>query len=160
MAADAMLPEAREELKDSVAELRDLAHGLYPQLLESEGLPGALRDAAQRSTANVEVHCNGAGRYPAEIEAAVYFCCLEALQNAIKHAGPDARIELELGEDAGSLRFQVADDGRGFARTNGRPAGAGLQNMADRLGALGGDLLVSSRPGLGTTVCGTVPLHD
>jgi signal transduction histidine kinase len=158
-AATAMLPEARRELDRSLQELRELARGIYPQLLESDGLPGALRDAAQRATANVEVQCDGAGRYPAEVESAVYFCCLEALQNAIKHAGPDARIEIKLGDAARQLSFEVTDDGPGFEpAANGK--GAGLQNMADRLGALGGELLVSSPPGLGTTVRGTVPLHD
>ncbi len=99
----------------------------------------------------------GAGRHPPEIEAAVYFCCLEALQNVAKHAGEDATATVRLSQDDGELRFEVTDDGRGFdaASANGS---AGLQNMADRIGALGGELRVESSPGSGTTVAGSVPL--
>jgi signal transduction histidine kinase len=157
-AAAAMVPELRSELDRALRELRELAHGIYPQLLETDGLPGALRDAAQRATAHVEVHCDGAGRYPPEVESAVYFCCLEAMQNAIKHAGRDATVEITLGDKGRALTFRVSDDGAGFeAGANGR--GAGLQNMADRIGALGGELAVRSRPGAGTSVSGTVPLN-
>jgi signal transduction histidine kinase len=155
--AGAVLDELRGDLDRALAELRDLAHGLYPQLLESEGLRGALRDAASRSAIPTEVEFDGAGRYPAEVEAAVYFCCLEALQNAGKHAGADAHALVKLHEEPGTLSFEVSDNGRGF-EANGRPAGAGLENMADRVAALGGELRVNSRPGAGTTIAGTIPL--
>jgi signal transduction histidine kinase len=158
-AAAAVLAELKGDLDRALAELRDLAHGLYPQLLESEGLSAALGDAAGRAAITTEVNADGAGRYPAEVEAAVYFCCLEALQNAGKHAGPGARASVTLAEEAGALRFEVADDGRGFESSNGRPAGAGLANMADRIAALGGELRVSSRAGSGTTISGRIPLR-
>jgi signal transduction histidine kinase len=157
VAAAAALDELKGDLERALVELRDLAHGLYPQLLESEGLAGALREAASRSPIAAEVHGDGAGRYPAEVEAAVYFCCLEALQNAGKHAGPDARASVSLAGEPGALRFEVRDDGRGFDM-NGHPAGAGLENMADRIAALGGELHVNSRPGAGTTISGTIPV--
>jgi signal transduction histidine kinase len=156
-AADRMAAELESDLARALRELRELAHGLYPQLLESEGLAGALREAASRSPIAAEVHSDGAGRYSAEVEAAVYFCCLEALQNAGKHAGPDARASITVTEDVSALRFEVTDDGRGFDM-NGRPAGAGLENMADRVAALGGELRVRAQPDRGTTITGTIPL--
>jgi signal transduction histidine kinase len=97
------------------------------------------------------------GRYPTETEAAVYFCCLEALQNAAKHAGDGAAVTVRLWEEAGALRFEVADDGAGFDPTS-KGQGAGFINMSDRLGAIGGTLQVDSTPGAGTRVRGTVPL--
>lgn len=96
-------------------------------------------------------------RYPADVEATVYFCCLEAIQNACKHAGQPATLALRVREDAGTLTFQVTDDGKGFdAGTRG--LGAGFLNMADRLGALGGSLRVKSAPRQGTTVAGAIPV--
>lgn len=96
-------------------------------------------------------------RYPAEVEATVYFCCLEAIQNACKHAGRHATLALRVREGAGTLTFQVTDDGKGFdSRTRG--LGAGFLNMTDRLGALGGSLQVKSAPRRGTTVAGTIPV--
>jgi len=85
-AATAMHDELRADLRKALSELRDLAHGIYPAVLENEGLPGALREAVERAAIPTELHCDGARRYPPELEAAVYFCCLEALQNAAKHA--------------------------------------------------------------------------
>jgi signal transduction histidine kinase len=152
------LAELEGDLTSALRELRDLAHGLYPPLLESDGLPGALREAAQRSAIATELSCGHAGRYAPEIEAAVYFCCLEALQNASKHAGPGAKAVVTLSPEPDALRFEIADDGHGFD-SNGKPAGAGLENMVDRIAALGGELRVSSRSGAGTTVSGTVPLR-
>ena len=104
----------------------------------------------------MQVDADGIGRYPQEAEAAVYFCCLEALQNVAKYAEA-TRVRLRLLGQDGELRFEVIDDGRGFeaART---PMGSGLQNMADRLAALGGSLEVRSRPGEGTTVTGLLPV--
>ena len=92
-----------------------------------------------------------------EKEAAVYFCCLEALQNVAKHAGPDAIAAVHLTVDAGRLWFEVTDDGPGFDVADARH-GTGLQGMADRLAAVGGWLLLESAPGGGTRVGGSVPL--
>ena len=141
---------------DAARELRDLAHGIYPPLLAEQGLPAALAAAASRSTLPTTVDAALLGRYPAEIEAAVYFCCLEAIQNACKHAGEGATLALHLREEAGMLTFDIIDDGKGFD-AQARGLGAGFRNMADRLGALGGSLQVESAPQRGTTVSGAIP---
>lgn len=146
----------RDELGAAVAELRDLAHGIYPTLLESDGLPAALRDAARRAAIPTTVECDGAARYPAALETAVYFCCLEALQNASKHAGPGARAHVRVSHRNGILAFDIADDGLG-CELSAAADGAGLQNMTDRIGALGGMLRIDSTPGDGMTVAGTLP---
>jgi signal transduction histidine kinase len=155
----AMFDELRGDLSTALAELRDLAHGLYPAVLENEGLAAALAQAVARSAIPASLDCDGAGRYPPVLEAAVYFCCLEALQNAAKHAGEGAHADVRLAERDGALAFEVADDGRGFD-TTGMDASAGLQNMTDRIGALGGNLQIQSAPGKGTTLTGTIPLAD
>lgn len=147
---------AIEELNYALAELRDLAHGIYPAVLESDGLPGALQAAAERASMPVTVDSDGVGRYAQELEAAIYFCCLEALQNAAKHAGDGAKVSVRLSQDDGQVQFEVEDDGRGYDAAALGPS-AGLQNMADRIGALGGELRIVSAPGAGTTVRGNVP---
>jgi len=155
--AKGLLEEARCEVSDAIRELRDLAHGIYPPLLAEDGLPAALATAARWSTLPATVHAGQLGRYPADVEATVYFCCLEAIQNACKYAGRAATIVLRVREEAGTLAFQVIDDGKGFdAETRG--LGAGFLNMADRLGALGGSLNVESALRRGTTVSGTIPV--
>ena len=153
----ALAAEIREDLARALAELRDLAHGIYPAVLETDGLPGALQAAAERSSVPMTVDVDGVGRCRPDVEAAVYFCCLEALQNASKHAGPDARVDVRLTRVDGRLRFEIADDGVGYEAAAVGPS-AGLQNMADRIGALGGELNISSEPGAGTTVAGSVPV--
>jgi signal transduction histidine kinase len=102
------------------------------------------------------VEANGVKRYPPQVEAAVYFCCLEALQNAAKYAGQGASARVRLWEEAGGLLFEVADNGRGFDAS--ASDGAGLTNLRDRLGAVGGTLRVESTPGQGTRIHGAVPV--
>ena len=155
--AAALLEELRTDVQDTLTELRELAHGIYPPLLREHGLGEALRNAAGRSAVPVRVEAGTDLRYPPEAEAAVYFCCLEALQNAGKHAGPDATATVRVGGSAaGGLEFEVADDGAGFdPATTGESHG--FVNMRDRLGAFGGELTVTSAPGEGTVVRGTVP---
>jgi signal transduction histidine kinase len=124
------------------------------------GLVGRLVDgdaAKAKATFPVEVSADGAGRYPQEIEAAVYFSCLEAIQNAAKYAHA-TRVEIRLSQSNGALSFEVADDGQGFDPAS-RPLGSGLTNIRDRLDALGGSLDVRSTPGSGTTVAGRIPLE-
>lgn len=152
-----LLEEACREVNDAARELRDLAHGIYPPVLAESGLPAALAAAARWSTLPATVEVAHLGRYPPELEATVYFCCLEAVQNACKYAGEGATITLRVRQDAGTLTFRVADDGTGFDASS-RGLGAGFLNMADRLGALGGSLRVESAPRQGTTVSGTVPV--
>jgi signal transduction histidine kinase len=154
--AAALAAELRADLGLALAELRDLARGLYPPRLETEGLAGALSEAASRASISTAVECDGAGRYRPELEAAVYFCCLEALQNAAKHAGEGASASVRLASADGTLTFEISDDGRGFDCAEA-PSGTGLRNMADRIGALGGDLQIRSRPGQGTKIRATVP---
>jgi signal transduction histidine kinase len=151
------LEELSDEVRDAARELRDLAHGIYPPLLAESGLPAALAAAASRSTLPTTVDAASLGRYPPEVEATVSFCCLEAIQNAGKHAGEGATLTLRLRESAGTLTFDVTDDGKGFdAQSQG--LGAGFLNMTDRLGALGGSLKVESAPLRGTTVSGAIPV--
>jgi signal transduction histidine kinase len=126
------------------------------QAPENDGLAAALREAAQRATIPIKVHYDGSGRYPADLETAVYFCCLEALQNAAKHAGSDARAEISIKHSDDMLTFEVSDDGQGFD-TSTASASSGVQNMTDRIGALGGTLLIKSAPGTGTTITGSIP---
>jgi signal transduction histidine kinase len=126
-------------------------------VLESDGLPGALGEAARNAAIPTTFDCDGAGRYRPQLEAAVYFCCLEALQNAAKHAGEGARATVKLVERDRRLEFEVSDDGVGFEQA---PPGHGLQNIADRIGALGGKLRIASTPGHGTTIAGLVPVEE
>ena len=112
-AAAQALDEIAAEVKATVQELRDLAHGIYPPLLMDNGLPEALRAVASRSPLAVTTVSDGIGRFSPDIEAAVYFCCLEALQNAAKHA-PESNVQVRVWEEEGGLLFTVADDGPGF----------------------------------------------
>jgi signal transduction histidine kinase len=156
--AEEMLDEIRGDLQDAIQELRALAHGIFPPLLVSGGLGEALSAAASRSATPVTVVADGLSRHPAEVEAAVYFCCLEALQNASKHAGDSASVRVRVWEGDAALGFEVTDDGAGFDPA-GAHEGHGFINMADRLGAFGGRLTVQSAPGRGTTITGTIPLQ-
>ena len=146
--------DAPPEVLTLLEELRDLAHGIYPPLLRDRGLPEALRTAANRSPLSATAEADLPARYPADAEAAVYFCCLEAMQNAAKHA-PGATLRVEVVAVPSGLQFSVCDDGPGFD-ADGADLGHGFTNMADRLGAMGGTLTVHSAPGEGTTVSGNV----
>jgi signal transduction histidine kinase len=155
-AATEALDEIAVEVKATVQELRDLAHGIYPPLLMDNGLPEALRAVASRSPLDVETSVDAVGRFSGDIEAAVYFCCLEALQNAAKHA-PDAHVRLRVWEEEGGLLFAVEDDGPGFDAAVAQ-SGHGFMNMSDRLGAIGGSVRWDSSPGAGSKVRGSIPL--
>jgi signal transduction histidine kinase len=144
------------DAEQAVLELRTLAHGIYPPVLNSFGLHEALRAFASKSPIPVAVADTGIGRCPRTIEAAIYFCAMEAVQNAIKHAGDGARVTITLGRDEHGVRFAIADDGVGMTEPSSRD-GEGLIGMRDRIGAVGGELEISSRPGAGTTVRGTIP---
>ena len=153
-----ILDELGTGLQNAVQELRALAHGIYPPLLADRGIEEALRSAAGRAALPAQVEASGLSRQPAEVEAAVYFCCLEALQNAGKHAGSEATVSVRVWEEPGALLFEVTDDGAGFDPNGSKGKGAGFVNMGDRVGAMGGVLQVRSAPGAGTTVAGRIPL--
>jgi signal transduction histidine kinase len=155
-AATEMLDQLAVDIKETITEMRELAHGIYPPLLADRGLGEALRAAGSRSPLDVTVRTERIGRYGPEIEAAIYFCCTEALQNAAKHA-PKALVEVRVWEDAGGLLFSVSDNGPGFDPQRAR-GGHGYINMADRLGAIGGTIRWESQPGNGSHVLGSVPL--
>jgi signal transduction histidine kinase len=149
------LHELEQEVDRALEELRELAHGVYPPLLADQGLVEALLAAARRSPVRVEIEAHGVERYPPEIESAVYFCVLEALQNVVKHADAHrAVVRLDGGVDS-ELALSVRDDG--VPRDRAIVPGAGITNMRDRLAAVGGELEVSSTTGVGTTVRGRVP---
>ena len=151
-----MLDQLAVEVQQTIQELRELAHGIYPPLLVDSGLIEALKAAANRSPLSVNVTAVEIGRYSSEVEAAVYFCCLEALQNAAKHA-PESSVQLKLWEESGGLLFSVSDDGPGFD-VDTAVRGHGFINMSDRLGAIGGSVRWESEPGRGSQVRGSVPL--
>jgi signal transduction histidine kinase len=150
------LAGARAEAADAVEELRALAHGLYPPALRDGGIEGALRSMAMSAPIPIGVHGDGIERCDGPLEAALYYCSMEAVQNAVKHAGPDAHVWIRLYGDADRLHLEVRDDGPGFD-TAGAHDGIGLQNMRDRIDAVGGALDISSSPGHGTIVRAVVP---
>lgn len=155
-ATNTLLDEATGLLDTAIDEIRALAHGIYPPLLADGGLARALSAAAARTPVPVQVCLDGIGRYPTELETAVYFCCLEALQNTAKHAGHDATATIAAHRHDHILTVTITDTGRGFDPAN-TPAGNGLTNMSDRLAVIGGTLTITSTPGHGTTVSATIP---
>jgi signal transduction histidine kinase len=158
--ADEMLDQLRGDVQDTLDELRELAHGIYPPLLRDRGLEAALKAAANRSRLPVELVVDEAvQRHEPETEAAIYFCVLEAMQNAGKHAGDDAHLTITISESDDELRFEVEDDGPGFD-ARGAEMGHGFVNMRDRLGALGGTLQLDTAPGQGSRIKGQVPVHQ
>jgi signal transduction histidine kinase len=150
--AKALVGELKSDADEALETLRDLARGIYPPLLADRGLVAALESQARKATLPVEVETDGIGRYPQETEAAVYFCCLEALQNVQKYGQATAAV-VRISARDGELRFEVEDDGKGFDPVTTR-RGSGLTNMADRLEALGGGLEVDSTPGAGCHIRG------
>jgi signal transduction histidine kinase len=140
----------------TLEDLRDLARGIYPPLLADRGLAEALASQGRKSAVAVEVEAEGIGRYPEQVESAVYFSCLEGLQNVAKYADA-THATVRLAQDDGILTFEVTDDGRGFD-TASATHGSGLQGIADRLAALGGQLSILSTPGHGTTLTGRLPV--
>lgn len=144
-------------MDEAMEELREVAHGLYPPALADFGLVRALKRVRVHTGAAITFDTGAISRHSPELESAVYYSCLEAVQNASKHGGPAVAITVVLRENANELTFKVIDDGPGFDPSNTR-SGAGLQNMRDRLGALDGRLSIVTAPGMGTTVAGSVPL--
>jgi signal transduction histidine kinase len=152
--ARATLSALKLDADEALETLRDLARGIYPPLLADRGLAAALESHARKATVPVTVDAAGISRYPQDIEAAVYFCVLEALQNVQKYAHAE-KVTVRLDSRDGRLCFAVEDDGRGFDVASAR-RGSGLTNMQDRLDALGGALSVVSAPARGTRVSGVL----
>jgi signal transduction histidine kinase len=158
-------PEVVEESLDDLGaranaaldELRDVARGVFPSILADRGLPAALEALVRKTGASVTFVLDPAAdrRYEPAVENAVYFCCVQALQNAERHA-PSATIEVYLGSEDEAIRFVIHDDGPGFEIPT-TDAGEGMQIMQDRVAALAGELVIESTPGRGTTVTGRVP---
>ena len=147
----------KDALGDALEELRSLARGVYPPLLADRGLAAALEAQSRKAAVPTTIESDGIGRYPQEIESAVYFCALEALQNVAKYADASSAV-IRLGERDGRLEFEIADDGRGFDPAT-TTYGTGLQGMVDRLDAIGGRIEVVSEPGRGTRVFGYVEVR-
>jgi signal transduction histidine kinase len=150
------LGELGADTEETIDELRSLAHGVYPAVLVDHGLASALTAVALRAPLTVRVDVALEGRLAPEIEAAVYFCCLEAIQNAAKHAGTGATVTVSVQAHAGRVAFEIRDDGVGFD-VDDVHGGHGLTNLHDRVAAVGGDVHVASGHGAGTTVRGDVP---
>jgi signal transduction histidine kinase len=153
-AVQSLLDTVRRETDQTIESVRDFARGIYPPLLEAEGLGAALAARARNMPIPVTVQAAGLSRYPKDQEATVYFCILEALQNTMKHAGA-ASVHVVIAEQDGDLVFNVRDDGIGFDET--AAMGNGLTNMSDRLDAGEGSLEVISSPGHGTELIGRLP---
>jgi signal transduction histidine kinase len=153
--ASAALEGFGDDVETAIDELRDIANGVYPVLLTSYGLSAALAAAGRRAVPPVTVHGQGLRRCRPEVETAVYFSCLAALDNAAKHArnGP---VSIDLTDTGDALHFTVRDSGPGFDLSQTRP-GNGIAHMRDRLAAIGGTLTVDAAPAQGTRVSGYVP---
>ncbi len=148
-----LLTEASELVETAVGEIRRLAHGIYPPLLVSGGLTEALPTLAARAAVPVHLDLQGLERYPSSTEAALYYCCSEALQNAAKHGGPGTTVTVKAHGDEQTLNLSISDTGCGFDPTT---IGHGLTNMTDRLSAIGGQLLIDTAPGRGTRIIAVV----
>ncbi len=150
----ARLRKLERDVDEAIDEVRAFARGVYPALLADRGLGEALRAAGTGATIPTIVDAGRVGRYPAEVEATVYFACVEALQNAAKHARGANGVSISV-TDNGGIEFEVRDDGCGFDPEPDR-WGTGLTHIRDRLSAVGGALEVDSKPGRGTRIKGTI----
>lgn len=151
-----MIDSIGRQIDEMLETLRSLARGIYPAVLHERGLGEALKSAGRRSPAPVSFRVTGIGRHPGDVEIAVYFCCLEAMQNVAKHAGHDVEAVVRLWREPRRLWFEVTDSGLGFdpvtvAHSNG------LVNMHDRIEAVGGALTITASEGEGCAVRGWVP---
>lgn len=152
-----MLAAVGRQMDDTLEALRSLARGIYPALLQERGVAEALTSAARRLPLPIAVRASSLGRYHEDLEVAVYFCCLEALQNFVKHAGDGGEATVRLWQARTALCFEVSDTGIGFNPREIQP-GNGLVNMRDRIEAVGGTLTVTSRRAHGTSVRGRIPI--
>ncbi|MDP9135426.1 MAG: histidine kinase, partial [Actinomycetota bacterium] len=152
----ATLERLGADLEEAIDDLRNVARGLYPQLLARYGVAEALASVTDGGSLTVDIRDAGLRRHAEGVELTVYFCCLEALQNAAKHAGHGVSAVVRLSEDGDGVHFSVEDDGVGFDEDAVEPTG-GLANLADRAAAAGGTLRIESDPGRGTRIVGQIP---
>ena len=142
--------------EQAAAELVELVGGRH-HVIAGAGLAAALRAAADISPVPAEVDCLRLARYPEAVEQALYYCCVEALQNVAKHAAAGS-VRIDLRDVPGGVTARIQDDGRGFTSPSAqRPSGGGLANIRERMAAVGGTLAVQSTPGRGTVVEAFVP---
>lgn len=153
-----MLEGMSADAQQAINQIRSLARGLYPALLEEDGLVSAVRTIAEVAPVPVAVHSNDVGRFNSELEAAAFFCISEAITNAAKHGGAKP-VAVRITASESELEFEVSDDGPGFDRSTAR-MGSGLRNMSDRIDAVGGILTIESKPGNGTRIKARLPLVD
>ena len=126
-------------------------------MLREFGLRDALASAVRRSATPTTLEAAAIGRFSQDVEATVFFCCVESLQNVDKHAGSGASAVVRLWERDGRLYFEVVDDGVGYDVESARDAGQGLANVWDRVAALGGNIEIRSTPGGGSTTRADIP---
>ena len=150
------LTELGQDTDETISELRRIARGVYPPLLTDGGLVEAVRSVVRR-TPGAQLEATGIDRYDPDLEAALYFCIVEAMQNATRYSGPDVKIAVRIHSDGRALGFAVVDDGPGFDASTPR-SGSGLTNLTDRLAQAGGTLDIGSAPGRGTTIRGSIPI--
>ncbi len=156
--AQSVLDELGGDIDSALQEVRSVSHGDAPRILAAGGLPDALAAVAHAAPVDVHVTARHLARYEPRIETAVYFCCVEALQNVAKHAGDSARAAIELYDDGDTLAFAVIDDGSGFDVKATEGDGVGLRNIRERVAELGGSATITNRAGGGTEVRGSIPL--
>ena len=154
-AAGALLEEVGRNTRVALDEVRRLASEIYPPLLDAGGLVVALRSIAAGLGIAARVEAEAIQGCPLELAATVYFCSLEALRNAARHAGDGVKVTVAVYREQGAVVFEIADDGAGFV--NGGPTAGGLRQISDRVAALGGRLEVESEPGRGTRIRGSLP---
>jgi signal transduction histidine kinase len=152
------LADAGARVDATLDHIRNLAKGIYPSVLRDLGLSYALRTVIRELPVRVALRSELDRRFEPEIETAVYFCCVEALQNIAKHGGANCRAGLLLSEPRDGLQFLLTDDGPGFD-PRGATGTSGITGMRDRLEAIGGQVTINSVPGHGTTIRGHVPRH-
>ena len=154
--AEALLEGLSGEVDEAIGSMRALASGVYPPLLASHGMVAALEAQWRSQPIDVQVRADGVGRYHPLVEATVYFVCLEAIQNIVKHAHAST-AEVWLRDTGTAVEFQVTDNGQGFHLHSAPPRG-GLQGMRERLELVDGALSIQSAPATGTVVSGWIPL--
>jgi signal transduction histidine kinase len=153
----AALEQLGRDLDAALADIRNVTRDGSPELLIRNGVVDSLKSVAAHTPRPVTVQARNFGRYAPQLERGIYYCCLEALQNAVKHAGPNATVLIRLIGEPHRVSFSVDDSGIGFdpARVEAR---VGLVHVADRIDVMGGDLTIDSYPGMGTRIHGVIPV--